>query len=449
MISRIRSAQAAVALAGIAGLGGTASAVDYFWDAGEGNWNVATNWNPDAVPGASDTARINNGGTAVIDASQNVSTGFATMGGGSGTSGTLRMTGGMLTTNFDIRLGGEGFTAPANSGTGTFDMSGGTVFMNGGNFVLGFGAGGATGTFNLSGGSVNMNSGTIFALGNRGTGTVNQTGGSFYARGGSNPGTAIIQLGRNATTATGSGTYNLSGGDLTGARLLYGSAVATPTGSVNDFNLSGTGRLVTGEITIVNTNAVNTFDMTGGTLVARTINIPITNNGGTLAPATLFFGVPNSPGPAVPPPGTAAEVVQNQVGMTTFSGANSYTQTAGTLDIDIAGASSFDFVNIGADAAVGNATINGTIAVETLSGFDPAVGSTFDVLAADDVTLGAVSVTGTTPGGNTFAASVVTGQDAREYLRLSVVPIPEPTAALALLAGGGLLLGRSRRRAAR
>ena len=64
-----------------------------------------------------------------------------------------------------------------------------------------------------------------------------------------------------------------------------------------------------------------------GSLSATTINIPLSNSGGVLRTQTLPFS------------GTwdIANVMTNAVGTTTFSGTNSYTQSAaGILAIDIA-----------------------------------------------------------------------------------------------------------------
>jgi len=133
------------------GLASNATAVTNYWvNSATGNWNEPTNWLSGAIPGASDDARINNGGTALIDDAQTVNTGFAVMADTNGTSGRLQMTGGRLVSNFDIRIGGN---AATGGGNGVFDQSGGVVFMNGGNLNVGFGTT-AIGTYNLSGGTL-------------------------------------------------------------------------------------------------------------------------------------------------------------------------------------------------------------------------------------------------------------------------------------------------------
>ena len=431
MIVAKKAALGAVALFAIAN---PALAVDYFWsNPATGNWNNTANWSTGVIPTGGDNGFINNGGTALIDASQNVVTSLATMGRGAGESGTLIMTGGTLTTNSDIRAGGN---TAAGGGTGSFDLSGGTVFMNGGNLNIGQGSGGAVGTVRISGGSLQINAGFVAAIGNRGTGTLNQTGGTLFIRSGTTPGNGMIQLGRNNATTTGSGTYTLSGGTAAALATRFGEAIASAAGSVNTFNLQGTGRLITNTIEVRNTNAVNTFNFSGGTLNVANINIPLTNNGGRLNPGGANFT-------ATPLPADINGLVVAAIGTLTFGGNNSYIQgPAGILDIDI-DASGNDLVNIGG-AGDGTATIAGTIAVNLLGGLDPALGQTFDVLTADTVTNSAIA-TGLTPSGNIFIPTVVAGSDGRQVLRLTVAEVPEP-GALAVLGGAALALANSRSR---
>ncbi len=96
---------------------------------------------------------------------------------------------------------------------------------------------------------------------------------------------------------------------------------------------------------------------------------------------------------------------------------NTYNQgPTGILAIDLAAPGSNDFVSIGADPTlVANSSIGGTIKVNSL--FEPALGSVFDILAADTV-LYTGTVFGQTPGGNSFSASVAKAADGRDVLRL-------------------------------
>jgi hypothetical protein len=385
------------------------------------NWGFDTNWNPVSIPGGADIARINNGGTAVIDSSVAAIPQFLELGNAGSTTGTVAMTGGTLTTGSDIRVGGNTTTG---GGFGNFNQSGGVIVLNGGNFNTGQGAT-AKGTYNLSGGSMQVSSGTFLTVGNRGTGTINQSGGTIYIRGGATPLAAVVQLGRNTTTTFGSGTYNLSGGLLMVAQVQFGNAVDNTGLSTNNFNLQGTGRLVTGTVSTPNTAAANAFRFTGGTLTANSIGLSLTNTGGILSPGTATFAGA----------GDINSVPFNPVGTNVFTGANSYVQGVGaTLAIDIAGAGSNDFVDIGSGAPVGVASVAGTISVTLLNGYNPAPGLTFDILTADTITNSA-TVSGMTLDGSAFQPSIVTGGDGRMVLRLTVGPSRPRIAGFALVGG--------------
>jgi hypothetical protein len=424
-----RRAALAVVLAAAA-ITPAASAVTVKWtNPATGIWNDAANWDL-GIPG-NDDAQVSNGGTVVIDDTQTVTTGFATLGVGTGNSGFMKMTGGTLTTNFDIRIGGN---ATTGGGTGVFDFSSGTIFMNGGNLNTGQGPT-SNGTINMLGGTLTVSSGTIFAVGNRGTGTVNQSGGDLYVRGGSAPGTAFVQLGRNATTTIGNGNYNLSGGTLAVPLVKFGQAVGI-AGSTNTFTLSGTGRLLTTDISVLNTAAANSFKITGGTLVARNIGLPITNTGGTLSPDTVDFSSA---------PTDIASIPVNPIGTVTLTGDNPYTQgPGGTLAIDLAGPGTNDLLDVGG-AGTAAAILAGNIKVNTVSGFDPALGDTFDICYADAIT-NTATVTGLTPSGNAFTATVrpAAAFDGRDVLTLTVVPAPEPAtlSVLGILATAALVRRR-------
>ncbi len=412
-------------------------------DNGAGLWVDGLNWSNAIAPNGpgNEEARIDNDGLAVVDDAQvdpftgftgQIVTGSITLGSQPGARGSLLMASGTFTLkNTDFRIGGNPVVAigggvPTIGGTGMFTQTGGTFIQQGGNVNIGIRAdssttpGVAIGIYNMSGNSsMTVMFGFILAIGNRATGTLNQTGGTIEVKNlaASNNGTlgSRIQLGRNALNNTSytSGTYNLSGGSATAALFQFGHAAQTSGSSVNTLNLSGTGELRTGTIEFLNTTtATNIFNFTGGSLSANTVSIPVTNDGGSLKPYAADFATVTQ----------FNSVIINPVGKMTFTGSNSYTQTAKgnlAIDIDIIGNDSVDIGGTG----TGNANLAGRITVNLLNGIDPAVGTTYDVLTADTIT-NTAAVIGRTPSGNYFEPSIQAGGDGRQILRLTVVPPP-------------------------
>jgi hypothetical protein len=381
-------------------------AVTVTWIANTGTWDTPGNWDLNRSPVTGDLGLVTNGGTITINSSISAASTGVSLGNGTGTTGNLEITGGSLTTASDLRIGGNG-----NDGTGVATMSGGSISISPANLNVGFGPAtnsAANGTFNISNGSLMVqNAAAIMAIGNRGTGTVNQTGGAVFARS-TGATLSLLNLGRgNSNPIPSNGTYNLSGGSVTVASLTFGNGVFA--GATNTFALSGTGALTVGTISITNTAATNNFNFTGGTLAVANVNISLTNNGGTLKPGGLDFTAL-----------TAAAVPNDPTGTMTFGTNASYTQNSGTLAIDIDGPGSNDFVSIGAGATSnGSAVLAGTIAVTLLGGYNPALGTTFDILTADAIANSA-TMAGLTDSGNRFAPSIVDGADGRKVLRLTV-----------------------------
>ncbi|HEY0552250.1 MAG TPA: hypothetical protein VGF13_21800, partial [Verrucomicrobiae bacterium] len=386
-------------------------------NSGTGDWITPANWSSGALPVSPDDARITNGGIAVIESPQEISTGSVTAGDILGTTGTLRVLGGKLSTlNTDIRIGGNN-VAPTG-GTGTFDQQGGIVAMSFANFNLGFGIG-SHGTYNLSGGAFYLNTAgatVVIAVGNRGFGTVNQSGGEIFIKAGN----GFTQLGRNIAAGTGFGTYNMSGGSLATGRLIFGDAVGTAGISTNVFNLSGAGVVRAGTIYVKNTSASNYFNFTGGTLLTTNVGFPLRNSGGILNPTFFDFGnaaVTNT-----------ETMVSNSIATLTISSnaTTSYIQDpGGTLAIDIAGPGNNDMLNLGAGPVVGDVTLGGRIVVNLLNNYDPGEGTTFDIVIADNITNNA-AIVGRTPSGRSFAPLLEFLGDDRAVLRLYVVQTPAP-----------------------
>ncbi len=366
--------------------------------------------------GASNGTYNMNGGTIAF-----TTTSIGMIVGDSGGNGTLNMSDGSLLTR-SINVGRN------TTGVGTVNLSGGTMIFTGGGVVVGGNAisntgPGGTGTFIQTGGYLQTDSASniSFSSSSVSAGTYLLQGGTVKLAGtGSNA--ALWAIGNQSMS---SGTFIMSGGTFdasTGTFELTRSS-ATAKGYAS---LQG-GFMSVATLDFGQASATHTFSFTGGTLAVKNVrfqtNDTLANNGGTFSPGGA--GV---------------------VGTSTFVGNESYSQSnTSKLAIDLASASSFDFVSLGQTVSTtGNATIDGTIAVQTIGGFDPVQGTTFDVLLADLVTLNpSTLVTGTTPSGKTFDASVVGGTT----LRLTVTPEPTVIAPLAL-ALPWLLQRRRRKRAA-
>jgi hypothetical protein len=108
----------------------------------------------------------------------------------------------------------------------------------------------------------------------------------------------------------------------------------------------------------------------------------------------------------------------------------------GTLSIDIAGSAASDFDRI---VASGDILLGGILDVSLLSGFEPIVGSSFDILLGSSVAGSFSSTLFPVFDGRTF--DIVLGA---ELFRLTVSAIPIP-AAVYLFVPGCLLLFTRRR----
>jgi hypothetical protein len=136
--------------------------------------------------------------------SANLTRDFLRIGALSGARGSYTLSGGSLVIN---NAGHDGWLSVGESGTGTFDMSGGTVGITSagssthpGSLFVGF-ASGSAGTLLLGGGTIATNSGT--QIGIDGDGTVLHSGSGALV-------TPTLSLGEGF----GSGFYDLSGGTL-------------------------------------------------------------------------------------------------------------------------------------------------------------------------------------------------------------------------------------------
>jgi beta-galactosidase len=205
----------AIAISLLAGVFSSQAAV-YNWNqSSPAAYNTTSDWTPNGIPGAGDTAAVGNSAAASGAVLFNNST-FAyaltvlQLGQAAGSSGSFTMGAGTLSITNN---GGTGLAiGNANVATGFFTQNGGTLTIqrNAGTetyyrdvFQIGSAAGG-TGTFTLNNGTVNCLGG--IELGSGGIGTLTVNGGTLIDNG-------WFGLGRGGN-GTGSGTFNLTGGTV-------------------------------------------------------------------------------------------------------------------------------------------------------------------------------------------------------------------------------------------
>jgi autotransporter-associated beta strand protein len=128
------------------------------------------------------------------------------------------------------------------------------------------------------------------------------------------------------------------------------------------------------------------------------------------------------------------------VGVGTLTIGGTFTQGTGSaLAIELASGASFDHVTV-----TGAATLSGSIQVSLLSGFNPGVGSTFDILTASSLSLSGLTVSG--PGGWSATAVGNTLRLTRTALAaVATSVVPEPAAASLAVLALAALTGRHRR----
>jgi T5SS/PEP-CTERM-associated repeat protein len=336
-----------------------------------------------------------------------------------------------------------------DSGTGSFAQSGGTVSVTirlrpPFGLILGRLETGK-GTYDMSGGSLSTQDAYVGELG---TGSFIQSGGTVSVAGRAQ-GTAATGLIIGWRTS-GTGVYELSGGSLSAIDEYvgeWGSGTFTQTGGTNT---------VSNTLTIAaNPGSSGSYDLQGGTL---TVNNGIVNNGSfhVVAGATATVGgagLANNASGELTGSGTiqgnvvSAGLVSpgDSVGVLSING--DYSQS-GILAIEIGGllaGSEYDVLNVS-----GTATLDGTLSISLLDGFNPFAGSYYDLFAADSIS-GSFSqlLFPELSGGLSWNLALLTDfSGGTDYLRLSAVSaVPVPPALW--LFGSGLLglAGIARRKA--
>ena len=273
-----------------------------------------------------------NGGTLVSQSAQI----------GNGGTGTVNQTGGTTTFNQGpgnwFALGGStnGASGAVGTGNGTYNLSGGTMtvnnwlflgnsFNNGGNAVAG---GTSTGTFSISG-AASLRSDWI-AVGRETNGVFNQSGNSTVTFG------SRILIGGvgggNGGLGTAQGTYNMSGGTLTGL-----ASTNFDVGEIGKGVFNQTGGTVNHDGFPLTIGATNNVTSNGEYDLSGTGVLNIATNGGTNG-ATDFY-VANG---------------NNSTGLLSQSG-GTITQAAGRFQLASGTSSTGTYNMSGGTATLGNA----------------------------------------------------------------------------------------------
>ena len=230
----------------------------------------------------------------------------------------------------------------ANFGNGFYTMSGGTLTQDAVNPDIQtswnhIGQSG-TGTFTISDGTVSFNARTLLAGGTGGIGLVTQSGGLFEVR---NQELVIGELG--------TGTFDISNGTVKtfGIRPIN---VGGSTNSVGNLNVSGTGEVITGgdlNLGHAGTNPRGTVTQTGGTVTVNG-NLALANVAGSTGTYNLGGGVLD----------LTAGNINHGPGVFAFFFTGGRLRNAATINLPIM--QQGGVLAPGPDGGVGSTTINGT-----------------------------------------------------------------------------------------
>lgn len=309
---------------------------------------------------------------------------FTNQDAGTGSTATVDMTGGTFNARFAYVLGRRSGTTTANHSGGTIN-----VLTNNGDMVVSDGSGNTT-IYNISGtATVNLLHNFLVGVFEGSNGTVNQSGGTITA------GDNVI-VGRD-----GVGTFNLSGGTVNATNVFLGD-FDTSTGTMKisggDLNVSGTfnvGGALASNAAPDRVEPTGTNGAQGQALDANGVLI-VSGSGATIDVGGNFRANPDDKSqfrsdPIVPGGDNSATLVFEIF------------DASGTSLIDVAGVADLD---------------GAVIDLDLMSGFTPAVNTTFDLLTATE--FGATG-TGTTENEGFGDGYTLASEDLGSF-SLAIVP---------------------------
>jgi hypothetical protein len=359
---------------------------DVFWNVSSGTWMTQSNWTENTTDGAKWAIPgwvVGNPYNTGASTDPNWNSGLAWI-----QSGTAQITPTSKPDGRILRLyvgGSSGAVLQISGDFSAYDTwiarysgQSGTITQTAGNAYIinrAYWADNGSGTYNLSGGSLLMDCGTVYFGNNYGaTLTLNQTGGNFWA-----DGTLIAGSARGAV-----GTVNISSGifEHTGTLVLGDSGVGTLNLTGGTANLKN---VYIGRTGTVSKNSV--CKITGGNFQA---------SGAVLIGNSAMFKVSGS---------GASNISISQLG-------DSCSQARISVELDAGGVTPIKVTGAETDTYCGVRLFNSQLLVNTLSSYTGTVGSHYDIIwSASFMDFGDAGLTLINSSSHYFTYQILKGTD--------------------------------------
>ena len=180
--------------------------------------------------------------------------------------GTYSLTSGSLSVGQNEYIG-DAATGNSSVSGGTFNQSGGSNTLTAsGHFWVGYGTAG-TGTYNLSGGTLSGSPTEVVGGSDDGAGGIGLGTGTFNQTGGSNS-TGELDVGQQAGAK---GTYTITAGTLSPTSGIIVGGASSHAGGAGVLNIGGSGTINTSSLEIYNTSGTS-VNLNGGNLSVISLN---------------------------------------------------------------------------------------------------------------------------------------------------------------------------------
>ena len=180
--------------------------------------------------------------------------------------GTFTLTSGSLMVGQNEYIG-DAATGNSSVSGGTFNQTGGSNTLTASShFWVGYGTGG-TGTYNLSGGTLSGSPIEIVGGSDDGAGGIGLGTGTFNQTGGSNS-TGELDVGQQAGAK---GTYTITAGTLSPTSGIVVGGASSHSGGAGVLNIGGSGTINTSSLKVYNTTGTS-VNLIGGNLSVTSLN---------------------------------------------------------------------------------------------------------------------------------------------------------------------------------